>query len=421
MKIAINREQRQTMSGCAKRGQFGAKFNTFKLFVIAALGLVTFACTNDDNEVGLPDETQTDMRKTPMTMEALTDGSIVVIKPEAGMQYSMNGGPKIKFDGTTTIDNLKAGDKVQFYGDGTNISCYWDTAITGGTAMVKVYGNIMSLLDEEHFDEATEITGKEAFERLFFKMPDKNTTLIDASGLLLPATTLKNACYIEMFRDCIALTAAPKLPATTLAENCYAFMFYGCTSLKEAPELPATTLAGRCYLEMFEDCYSLTKAPELPATKLESACYYGMFRSCKSLTEAPKLSATTLEPSCYCTMFSGCTSLKEAPELPAMKLAPSCYGGMFSYCISLTEAPELKAEKLEKSCYQFIFYDCKNLSKVTCLATDNSAEECTFLWMVDAGSDVEGQKTFITPSTTTWSDDEDGIPSDWTRVDYVAP
>ena len=36
-------------------------------------------------------------------------------------------------------------------------------------------------------------------------------------------------------------------------------MFNGCTSLTQAPELPATTLADRCYYEMFYYCSKITE------------------------------------------------------------------------------------------------------------------------------------------------------------------
>jgi hypothetical protein len=34
-----------------------------------------------------------------------------------------------------------------------------------------------------------------------------------------------------MFRGCTSLVTAPELPATTLSERCYYNMFYGCSSL----------------------------------------------------------------------------------------------------------------------------------------------------------------------------------------------
>ena len=47
----------------------------------------------------------------------------------------------------------------------------------------------------------------------------------------LPATTLTNACYSDMFMNCTSLAAAPELPAPTLVEGCYSSMFSGCSSL----------------------------------------------------------------------------------------------------------------------------------------------------------------------------------------------
>ena len=51
MKIAIKREQRQVVLGYAEREQFGAKLKTMKYFFMAALTLMTAACSNEDNEI----------------------------------------------------------------------------------------------------------------------------------------------------------------------------------------------------------------------------------------------------------------------------------------------------------------------------------------------------------------------------------
>lgn len=141
---------------------------------------------------------------TPLTMEALTDGNIVVNNPREGMQYSKNSGAKTTISSTENPKTIpvSVGDKVQFYGNGTDIKTYYSsdmnfTTITGGMAKVKVYGNIMSLVDEKNFATATELTAEETFYGLFIN----NTTLTDASGLLLPATTLAQGCYHLMFRE----------------------------------------------------------------------------------------------------------------------------------------------------------------------------------------------------------------------------
>lgn len=146
--------------------------------------------------------------ETPLTLEAIKDGTIVVSNPKSGMKYKKNNGDKVSMSSTTEI-TVAAGDIVQFYGNGTSITSYNGTKITGGTADCYVYGNIMSLVNETGFSTAT---------------------------------TLTKQCYTSMFENCTNLTSAPELPATTPDKYCYNQMFYGCTALTSAPVLPAVTL-----------------------------------------------------------------------------------------------------------------------------------------------------------------------------------
>ena len=141
-----------------------------------------------------------------------------------------------------------------------------------------VMGNIMSLAHGDNFINNNTLNNYQ-FKRLFYDCYN----LVNASNLILPATTLTNYCYAQMFDSCTSLTTAPELPATTLATHCYAQMFDSCTSLTTAPELPATTLANHCYDDMFGECTSLTTAPELPATTLTDYCYEHMFKRCTLL------------------------------------------------------------------------------------------------------------------------------------------
>ena len=202
------------------------------------------------------------------------------------------------------------------------------------TSDYKVGGNIMSLLKGARF-YGSDFTGCNAYclHNIF------SGNLIDASNLVLPATSLIKGCYKDMFYGCSALTSAPALPATTLAESCYSGMFFG-SRLTVAPALPVTTLANQCYSSMFRGCRSLTTAPALPATTLIKGCYFSMFEGCTALTTAPALPATTLAINCYENMFYGCTSLTAAPALPVTTLVTSCYYGMFYGCSALTEVPD---------------------------------------------------------------------------------
>ena len=317
---------------------------------------------------------------TPLTLQVLKPGTIVVNKPQPGMQYSLNGGAKKAVPDGTAINggDLSVGDKVSFYGDGTNITTYYvgttGTKISGGTAEVKAYGNIMSLVDEKNFATNKTLTGWYAFRALFYD----NTYLTDASDLLLPATTLTARCYQSMFQGCTRLTAAPELPATDLtgASYCYYSMFAGCTRLTAAPELPATDLtgAGYCYCNMFNGCTSLIAAPELKATKIASSCYNNMFKGCTNLTTAPaELPAMTAAYGCYAGMFMNCTRLTTAPKLPATTLAYDCYYVMFSGCTSLTNA-YVKAPYTTSSneCYN-MFVGCTNAATLHTTAVNKAS------------------------------------------------
>jgi hypothetical protein len=201
-------------------------------------------------------ETPADPLATPLTLEVLTAGTIVVNNPKSGMQYSTDGGvTKTTMTATTTIPTtgeLAVGTKVEFYGTAPR----YNGTKFGGTADVKVYGNIMSLLSPTGFADNKELTADHTFYQLFFSY----THLKDASNLFLPAETLTSSCYDQMFQNCNSLTAAPALPAESLANYCYFGMFEGCSSLTTAPKLPATTLTTQCYYGMFQNCTSLTNA-----------------------------------------------------------------------------------------------------------------------------------------------------------------
>ena len=270
-----------------------------------------------------------------------------------------------------------------------------------------VSGNIMSLIYGDNFIGQTTLSSSYNFVHIF-----KSSKVVNASNLILPATTLTKLCYRSMFNGCTSLSTAPVLPATTLANYCYYNMFYGCTSLTAAPELPATTLASDCYGYMFEGCSSLITAPELPATTLASSCYMSMFAATK-ITAAPELPATILADSCYRNMFYGCNSLRYPPALNATILQPRCYQHMFFGCTSLKTAPELPATTLATYCYAYMFQNCTSLSYIKCLATNISASYSHAYWLYNVAS----TGTFVKPaSMTSWPANANGIPSGWTVV-----
>ena len=252
----------------------------------------------------------------------------------------------------------------------------------------KVGGNIMSLLYGDNFQNQTTFPSSSSTYRVFYQLFYNNTNLSDASGLVLPATTLTVYCYRSMFQGCTSLTTAPALPATTMFSSCYDSMFSGCTSLTTAPALPATALAKDCYRMMFQNCTSLTTAPAtLPATTLANNCYRMMFQNCTSLTTAPALPATTLADYCYGEMFRSCKSLTTAPELPAPVLVNGCYSGMFK--------------------------DCTNLTNLTTYANDISASGCLSDWV--SGVAAQGNFYNLGNPAPTYPSGASGIPSGWTE------
>ncbi len=357
---------------------------------------------------------------TPLSIEAKDANLNVTVtiagfsSDEINLKYSLDGGTTTTEITETQTIPVSAGETICFYGDRTadgsdskyiniycNFACY-------------VYGNVMSLIDSDGFEDLTSIDYDYAFMRLFVNNTNiKNHATYD---LVLPATNLSMGCYYGMFYGCSSLTEAPSLPATTLSMGCYNGMFYGCSSLTEAPSLPATTLADFCYSYMFEGCTELTSAPELAATTLDDFCYYSMFSGCTGLTSAPALPATTLADVCYSYMFYGCTGLTSAPALPATTLADNCYSYMFSGCTKLTSAPELAATTLANYCYYYMFYGCSKLNSITCLATDISASSCTTNWV----SGVSSTGTFTRPASmsSTWTTGASGIPENWTVQNY---
>lgn len=202
------------------------------------------------------------MFETPFTIEALGSGNIAWKLGDLTVQYSKNGGPWTTMDSATTI-SVAEGDKIQFKGYNSGYFYYdGDEGAYIGNNLIStvdcnVYGNIMSLTNGNNFENADTVD-EHTFYSLFYDYSEETSfRVVNAKNLKLPATTLADFCYENMFYGCTSLITAPELPATTLAQSCYSQMFYGCTSLTIAPALPAITLANSCYNNMFSGCTSL--------------------------------------------------------------------------------------------------------------------------------------------------------------------
>ena len=182
---------------------------------------------------------------------------------------------------------------------------------------------------------------------------------------------------------------------TSLSGKDRAFMnlFSGCTTVINADkmELPATTLSTQCYCNMFNRAFNLIKAPsELPATTLGDACYMNMFYNCSAMTSV-------------------------MDELPATTLAASAYSQMFTSCSGMTTAPMLPAATVPIGGYYRMFYYARKVNSITCLALDKTATNSVGSWVTGVASSGTFTKH---KDMTSWSTGNNGIPRNWTVVDY---
>ena len=211
-----------------------------------------------------------------LTFRVLSGGTIAWNSLGSGqaktIQYSLNNGEWTTITASTsTTISVSAGDVVRF--KGTNTSYAGSNAnysgFDGGTATFNIEGNIMSLVYGDNFIGNTGLTGTYNFCSLF-----KNSNVISAENLILPATTLTAHCYRALFAQCYLLEEAPELPATTLADSCYRYMFQD-AAITTAPDLLATTLLDHSYEGMFNRCSNLNYikclATDISATSATTA------------------------------------------------------------------------------------------------------------------------------------------------------
>ena len=193
-------------------------------------------------------------KATPLTLVAQADGKITVtfnngITLANDIKYTINDGAEQTIAKNTSgaYDiTVKKGDVVQFYslntslGGGSTVAGARGTtrAVDSGAKYInirpsmktEIYGNVMSLLKgKDNLESATALEAKNAFYGLF---AGAEKLVNNAERLLvLPATTLTEGCYQDMFNGCKGIEKAPELPAPKLEKNCYQEMFYDCAKL----------------------------------------------------------------------------------------------------------------------------------------------------------------------------------------------
>lgn len=161
--------------------------------------------------------------------------------PTFDVYYSLDKGSTWNFCGSTAESFTYRNPphtKVWFCAETTR----WTTQRTYPGISIRyckiVGGNSMSLLYGRNFNgtETTFPGNNYSLSYLF----NGNTSLVDASELLLPATVLVDSCYRSMFGStldntgaCVSLVKGPTLPDATRASSDTRHMFRDCTSLTE--------------------------------------------------------------------------------------------------------------------------------------------------------------------------------------------
>ena len=192
-------------------------------------------------------------RDTPLTLVALEDGKITItfcggITLSDDIFYTINDGDEkiISKDTKGAYDIVvKKNDFVQLFSYNDALSSGIAAGARGTTRAVadgakyinikpamktEIYGNIMSLLEGDFFDDDCVIDADYAFY-----------------GLFAGAEKLVNNPFRHI-----------ELPAYELTDGCFQTMFYGCKGLQRAPDLVADELMDYCYKEMFAGCSKLS-------------------------------------------------------------------------------------------------------------------------------------------------------------------
>lgn len=249
---------------------------------------------------------------------------------------------------------------------------------TKGTLMLKIGGNILTLLDKD----VSKFENKRLPDYCFANLFSNNFGIYDASLLELTAKLSSIGLYRSMFQSCTSLVTSPqKIYLTDMSTDCCRTMFYKCSSLVNIPETwcPNVTELG----------YYVYTSSGSKTWEMAVSCFMSCFRE---------------------------TAIKKLPQLPATTLANTCYGYMFAGCKGLTkqEGWYLPCEKFNtsqtKGCYNYMFTDCTNLVEMY-TKQSNISKDYNFKWL----QNINTQGTlFMNRNSTQTTFDWTVKPSNWT-------
>jgi len=207
-------------------------------------------------------------KATPLTFLPLADGKITVtfyngITLAGDIHFTINDGQEQTIAKNTAgaYDiQAKKGDVLQLYslnsalgGGSSSAARALTRAVDEGAKYInirpsmktEIFGNVMSLLKgKDGFANADALEAKNTFYGLFAGA--ENLVNNADRQLVLPATTLQEGCYQDMFTGCKGIEKAPVLPAPTLVKECYQEMFAGCSKLNSVKCLATDISAENC-------------------------------------------------------------------------------------------------------------------------------------------------------------------------------
>ena len=249
---------------------------------------------------------------------------------------------------------------------------------TTGNLMLKIGGNILTLLDKD----VSKFEKKRLPDYCFANLFMGSTAIYDASQLELTPKLSSIGLYMAMFQGCSEMVTSPqKIYLTDMSTDCCRTMFYKCSSLVNIPETwcPNVTELG----------YYVYTSSGSKTWQMAASCFMSCFRE-TAIKKLPQLPATTLANTCYAYMFAGCKGL-------------TTQNGWYLPCESFNTSQT-------NGCYNYMFMDCTNLIKMA-TRQSNISSDYNFNWL----KNITTKGTLFMKRGSTQTEFESSVkPANWT-------
>lgn len=152
----------------------------------------------------------------PLTLECFDSrGGSVSVSSYGDLEYRKNDGEWTSYQRQVYLKN---GDRVSFRGTESTKTTSSKYMQISCNCNCYIYGNVMSLLSKTDFATMTELPYNNTFQNLF--MNNKYLFHQEGKDLVLPAETLRQNCYYQMFSGCISLDYVKCLATDISAQGC---------------------------------------------------------------------------------------------------------------------------------------------------------------------------------------------------------